>query len=142
LSGGKRAWKSRHFFRVKKEHEMRKLAQLLAAPLAVLALSSALMAQQETARPRRPVQPGYVAEGVPKMPNPPGPVPKQDFTGAWVGPQNVSRDPMSPMSPAVEARFKQNKPTWQVMFARAMSKSSPPTTPSLPVIRSVSPATF
>jgi len=85
------------------------VAQLIVASCAVLALSSAVMAQED-ARPRRQVQPGYVAEGVPKMPNPPGPAPKHDFTGAWVGPQNVSRDAMPPMTPAGEARFKQNKP--------------------------------
>jgi hypothetical protein len=86
------------------------VAALIVASLAVVALSPAVMAQdQEAARPRRQVQPGYVAEGVPKMPNPPGPAPKQDLTGAWVGPQNVSRDPMPPMTPAGEARFKQNK---------------------------------
>ena len=44
------------------------------------------------------------------MPNPPGPAPQHDLTGAWVGPQNVSRDPMPPMTPAGEARFTQNKP--------------------------------
>lgn len=86
------------------------VAQLLVASVAVLTLSSAVMAQQGAARPRRQVQPGYVAEGVPKMPNPPGPAPKLDITGAWVGPQNVSRDPMPPMTPAGEARFKQNEP--------------------------------
>jgi hypothetical protein len=87
------------------------VAAVIVASLAVLALSSAVMAQdQEAARPRRQVQPGYVAEGVPKMPNPPGPAPKQDLTGAWVGPQSVSRDPMPAMTPAGEARFKQNKP--------------------------------
>ena len=84
---------------------------VIVASLAVIALSPAVMAQdQEAARPRRQVQPGYVAEGVPKMPNPPGPAPKHDFTGAWVGPQSVSRDPMPPMTAAGEARFKQNKP--------------------------------
>jgi hypothetical protein len=88
------------------------LAAVIIASLAVVALSPAVMAQDQEAapRPRRQVQPGYVAEGVPKMPNPPGPAPKQDLTGAWVGPQNVSRDPMPPMTPAGEARFKQNKP--------------------------------
>jgi hypothetical protein len=60
------------------------------------------------ARPRHEVQDGYLVEGVPKMPNPPGPAPKHDLTGAWVGPQTVSRDPMPPMTPAGEARFKQN----------------------------------
>jgi hypothetical protein len=86
------------------------VAPLIVASLAVLAISSAVMAQEEAPRPRRQVQPGYVAEGVPKMPNAPGPAPKHDFTGAWVGPQNVSRDPMPPMTPAGEARFKQNHP--------------------------------
>lgn len=85
------------------------VAKVIVASLAVLALSSAVMAQDQ-ARPRRQVQPGYVAEGVPKMPNPPGPAPKQDLAGAWVGPQSVSRDPTPPMTPAGEARFKQNKP--------------------------------
>lgn len=86
------------------------VAVVIAASLAVLVLSAATIAQDQGARPRRQVQPGYVAEGVPKMPNPPGPAPKQEFTGAWVGPQNVSRDAMPPMTPAGEARFKQNKP--------------------------------
>jgi hypothetical protein len=88
------------------------VAAVIIASLAVVALSSAVMAQDQEAapRPRRQVQPGYVAEGVPKMPNAPSPAPKQDLTGAWVGPQNVSRDPMPPMTPAGEARLKQNKP--------------------------------
>jgi hypothetical protein len=85
------------------------VAEVIVASLAVLALSSALMAQDDV-RPRRKVQDGYVAEGVPKMPNPPGPAPKQDLTGAWVGPQNATHDPMPAMTPAGEARFKQNKP--------------------------------
>jgi hypothetical protein len=86
------------------------VAEVIVALLAVVALSSAAVAQNPEARPRRQVQEGYVAEGVPKMPNPPGPAPKQNLTGAWVGPQTVSRDPMPPMTPAGEARFKQNKP--------------------------------
>lgn len=86
------------------------VAAVIVASLAVLALSAAAVAQDQQPRPRRPVQPGYVAEGVPKMPNAPGAAPKQELTGAWVGPQNVSRDPMPPMTPAGEARFKQNKP--------------------------------
>ena len=27
---------------------------------------------------------GFISEGIPKMPNPPGPAPKRDFAGAWV----------------------------------------------------------
>jgi hypothetical protein len=84
-----------------------RVAEVIVALLAVLALSSAVVAQE--GGPAR-VKEGYVAEGVPKMPNPPGPAPKRDVTGAWVGPQKVSRDPMPPMTPAGEARFKQNKP--------------------------------
>jgi hypothetical protein len=84
------------------------LAEPIVALLAVLAFSSAVVAQNPGGRPRVPE--GYVAEGVPKMPNPPGPAPKHDLTGAWVGPQNVSREPMPPMTAAGEARFKQNKP--------------------------------
>lgn len=60
------------------------VAASIAVLLAVLAPSSAVMAQEARGRA---VPPGYVAEGVPAMPNPPGPAPKQDLTGAWVGPQ-------------------------------------------------------
>src|SRR5262245_26235212 len=73
----------------------------IVAFLAVLAISSVAMAQ------RRVVPPGYVAEGVPKMPNPPGPAPKRDLSGAWVGPMQSNKpDPVPPMTPAGEAIFK------------------------------------
>jgi hypothetical protein len=52
---------------------------------------------------------GFIAEGVPKMPNPPGPAPKRDLSGAWVGPQNNKPDPVPPMTPAGEAAFKQRR---------------------------------
>jgi hypothetical protein len=86
------------------------VAEPLVALLAVLALSSAVVAQTPEARPRQAQKDGYVAEGVPKMPNPPGPAPKHDLTGAWVGPQNVSHAPVPPMTSAGEARYKLNKP--------------------------------
>jgi hypothetical protein len=44
------------------------------------------------------------------MPNPPGPAPKQDLTGAWVGPQKSVLGPFPDMTPAGEAAFKLNKP--------------------------------
>src|SRR5207237_5274216 len=75
----------------------------IVAFLAVLALSSIALAQ---GRGQRPVRPGFVAEGVPKMPNPPGPAPKRDLSGAWVGPQNYKLGPVAPMTPAGEAIFK------------------------------------
>ena len=52
---------------------------------------------------------GFISEGVPKMPNPPGPAPRRDLSGAWVGPQNNKPDPVPPMTPAGEAQFKQRK---------------------------------
>ena len=77
----------------------------IAAFLAVLALSSVAVAQAP--RTPRPVREGFVADGVPKMPNPPGPAPRQDLSGAWVGPMNSNKpDPVPPMTPAGEAIFK------------------------------------
>jgi hypothetical protein len=61
-----------------------------------------------TAR-NEPVE-AFVAEGIPRMPNPPGPAPARDLTGVWVGPQNNKPDPVPPMTPAGEALFKQRKP--------------------------------
>src|SRR5580693_8585585 len=87
------------------------LAETIAASLAVLALSSVVMAQaQGQARPRHEVQDGYLVEGVPAMPNPPGPAPKHDLTGIWVGPLKVEMGPFPAMTPAGEAKFKLNKP--------------------------------
>ena len=79
--------------------------KLFVAFLVVPALSSIALAQ---GRGGRPVPPGFVAEGVPKMPNPPGPAPKRDLSGAWVGPQNNKPDPVPPMTPAGEKIFNVN----------------------------------
>ncbi|MGH7968239.1 MAG: hypothetical protein ACREIC_05865, partial [Limisphaerales bacterium] len=57
-----------------------------------------------------PSSAGYIKEGIAKMPDPPGPAPKHDLTGAWVGPQNMMEDPVPPMTPAGEAAFKTHKP--------------------------------
>ena len=44
------------------------------------------------------------------MPNPPGPAPKRDLSGAWVGPGPTNKpEPVPPMTPAGEAMFKQRK---------------------------------
>jgi len=53
---------------------------------------------------------GFIAEGIPRMPNPPGPAPTRDLSGVWVGPQDEKNDPVPPMTPAGEALFKQRKP--------------------------------
>jgi hypothetical protein len=75
----------------------------IVALLLVLALSSVAMAQARG--PRKPPE-GYVFDGVPKMPNAPGPAPKQDMSGAWVGPLGNKADPVPPMTPAGQAVFK------------------------------------
>ena len=53
---------------------------------------------------------GFITEGVPRMPNSPGPAPARDLSGVWVGPQNNKPDPVPPMTPAGEALFKERKP--------------------------------
>src|SRR5579863_290098 len=86
-----------------------RFGQVFMVGLAVLAISSMAVAQTDGTTPRTQATGPFVKEGVPRMPNPPGPAPKHDLTGAWVGPQNYSHDtPM--MTPAGEARFKQNHP--------------------------------
>ena len=53
---------------------------------------------------------GFVSEGIPKMPNPPGPAPRRDLAGAWVGPGTSNKpDPPPPMTAAGEAIFRQRK---------------------------------
>jgi len=69
---------------------------------------------------------GFVAEGVPRMPNPPGPAPKRDLSGAWVGPQNNKPDPVPPMTPAGEAMFKQSKAYGTVTRTDALGASNDP----------------
>jgi len=79
------------------------IATGLVAFLAVLAFSSIALGQGRG----RVVPPGFIAEGVPKMPNPPGPAPKRDLSGAWVGPMNTNKpDPTPPMTAAGTAVFK------------------------------------
>ena len=48
--------------------------------------------------------------GVPAMPDPPGPAPKHDLTGTWVGPLTVAMGPYAAMTPAGQAALKLNKP--------------------------------
>jgi hypothetical protein len=82
----------------------------LAASMAVLLAVVAFLATQEgsAAQQRGRISgEGFVSEGVPRMPNPPGPAPKRDLSGAWVGPRNTNKpDPVPPMTPAGQAAFK------------------------------------
>jgi len=81
----------------------------LASLAAVLALVAS-HAAAPTAQGRRPVPEGFISEGIPKMPNPPGPAPKRDMSGAWVGPGTTNKpDPVPAMTAAGEAAFKQHK---------------------------------
>jgi hypothetical protein len=81
-------------------------AKVIVASLAALTIWSAVAQAQG----RGGQQPGFVAAGVPAMPNPPGPAPEHDLTGAWVGPIKFVMGPYSPMTPAGQAAFKLNKP--------------------------------
>jgi hypothetical protein len=83
---------------------MRKpISALAVAAFAAVACSWVIDAQTPQAKQE------FVFEGVPKMPNPPGPAPKRDLSGAWVGPQNNKPDPVPAMTPAGQALFKENK---------------------------------
>src|ERR1700722_17944968 len=107
-----------------------KAGAAFAALAAVFALPLFTQAQQDggtyISPIQRTLQPGYVSEGVPKMPDPPGPAPKRDLSGAWVGPQNTKIDPMPPMTPAGQARFKLNKPYLRGVSASAPAGTLPP----------------
>jgi hypothetical protein len=82
---------------------MRKAAAKQAvALLTILALSSVTWAQ---------------SQAIPKMPNPPGPAPKHDLNGAWVGPIRPVPNDVPPMTPTGLARFKANKPERQYTIA-------------------------
>ncbi len=52
----------------------------------------------------------FIREGVPRMPNPPGPAPTRDLSGVWVGPQDRELGTLPPMTPAGEALFELRKP--------------------------------
>ena len=83
----------------------------LAASTVVLFAAVAFLGTEEgrAAQRGRISGDGFVSEGVPRMPNPPGPAPKRDLSGAWVGPQNNKPDRVPPMTPAGEAAFKQRR---------------------------------
>jgi hypothetical protein len=81
------------------------------AVVVALACSSVVSAQRGQARQGGPaVREGFISEGIPKMPNPPGPAPKRDLAGAWVGPGPTNKpDPVPPMTPAGQAQFRLRK---------------------------------
>ena len=83
---------------------------ILASIAAVLALLVAHAADPIAQGRQRVSGEGFISEGIPKMPNPPGPAPKRDLSGAWVGPATTNKpDPVPPMTPAGQAMFKQRK---------------------------------
>ena len=103
--------RSRHAAR-RLETMRNRIAASVMAVVAALACSSAVSAQRGPARQARSRGrgEGFISEGIPKMPNPPGPAPKRDLSGAWVGPGPTNKpEPVPPMTPAGEAQFKQRK---------------------------------
>jgi hypothetical protein len=87
------------------------VAALISVSCVVVAFLSTVEGQTAQApRPARINGEGFISEGIPKMPNPPGPAPKRDLSGAWVGPGTSNKpDPVPPMTPAGEAIFKERK---------------------------------
>jgi hypothetical protein len=76
----------------------------------VLALAASVTDYAQQRAPARASGEGFISEGIPKMPNPPGPAPKQDLSGAWVGPGVSNKpEPVPPMTPAGQAAFKEHK---------------------------------
>jgi hypothetical protein len=120
---------------------MRKLvAGTIFVLLVVLALSPQVIAQAPQGQPMqagrgggggrgggRGSQPGFVASGVPAMPDPVGPAPKHDLTGTWVGPLSVVMGPYAAMTPAGQAAFKLNKPIKRASdYATAVEPNNDP----------------
>ncbi len=69
---------------------------------------------------------GFVMEGVPRMPNPPGPAPTRDLSGVWVGPINNKPDAVPPMTPAGQALFTQRKPYGSATRTDGLGASNDP----------------
>lgn len=83
---------------------------ILASTAAVLALLVAHAADPAAQGRQRISGEGFISEGIPKMPNPPGPAPKRDLSGAWVGPGVSNKpDPVPPMTPAGQMVFRERK---------------------------------
>lgn len=72
----------------------------------VLATLATAVARAQDIHAAEDIDPSnYIREGVPRMPNPPGPAPVRDLSGVWVGPQDEEGDPMPPLTPAGQAVF-------------------------------------
>jgi hypothetical protein len=80
--------------------------RFVVAPVVALACLATITGHAQRGR----VPEGFIAEGIPKMPNPPGPAPARDLSGVWVGPQDNKPERVPPMTPAGEALFKQRAP--------------------------------
>jgi hypothetical protein len=84
------------------------VVKVIVASITALSLCSSSAYAQ--GRGGRGPKDGFVAAGVPAMPDPPGPAPKQDLSGVWVGPLKVVMGPYPDMTPAGQAAFKLNHP--------------------------------
>ena len=74
--------------------------------VALLVCVTTLAARAQDIHAAEDIDPSdYIREGVPRMPNPPGPAPVRDLSGVWVGPQNNRPDPMPPLTAAGQELF-------------------------------------
>lgn len=97
------------------------MLKYLVALIAVLILSSSAIAQSSkpaSSAPKcGPAQPGTIYQKSCDDPNPPGPAPKRELTGAWSGPTDWTIHNVPPLTPLGEERFKQNKPEGKYSLA-------------------------
>src|SRR3954471_16243226 len=101
-----------------------------------LAIGTTVASQTQTdRRPQTGISgEGFISEGIPKMPNRPGPAPKRDLSGAWVGPGTSNQpDPAPPMTPAGEAVLKQRK-AYNIATNLGSSADGPPGASNDPAI--------
>lgn len=103
---------------------MRSVAKWLLLGWVALAISPSLWSQAGGAEGGRgqagrgpQLPPNMFAAGVPKMTNPPGPAPKHDLNGAWIGPLMSARVEWPPLTPAGQAAMKENHPESAVTLA-------------------------
>jgi hypothetical protein len=95
-----------------------------AVVVSVVALALLATTSGHAQRGRAPE--GFLREGIPKMPNPPGPAPKRDLSGVWVGPIDNKPDPLPTLTAAGAALFKERKPYGSASRNASLGASNDP----------------
>ncbi|MGE3842533.1 MAG: hypothetical protein AB7I50_13185 [Vicinamibacterales bacterium] len=101
---------------------MRKSALILS----IVSVAALACAMTLTVSAQRQGPEGFLREGIRKMPNAPGPAPKRDMSGVWVGPLDNKPDPVPPMTPAGQALFKERKSYGEATRTDGLGSSNDP----------------